>query len=152
MSEAHTIIIVSWHWILYTVELVIYTGLLLFCPIGQYCNIVVISAFVNYSLVADTKFQRYPEASNSKQVVLVHIHTYCLSLVPTMQCIHLVIIIIIITLYYYIFEVLVGNPLPAGTLSLEQYMSRLCTDNPGTRITLAVEGLEAFMRCVHASG
>lgn len=47
------------------------------------------------------------------------------------------------------FKVLLGNPLPAGALSLEQYATNLCSGNPGSRITLAIEGLKAFMRCVH---
>ena len=41
---------------------------------------------------------------------------------------------------------LLGNPVPSGALSLEQYIDKIYADNPGMRISLAVEGMESFFR------
>ena len=43
-------------------------------------------------------------------------------------------------------QVFCGIPLPAGSVSLEQYVSKLCADNPGIEISLAVQGMEAYRR------
>ena len=39
-----------------------------------------------------------------------------------------------------------GQPLPPGAVTLEQYIEQLSRDNPGIRISLAVEGIETFLR------
>lgn len=46
----------------------------------------------------------------------------------------------------YPVQILLGNPVPSGAVSLEQYIDKVYADNPGMRISLAVEGIEAFFR------
>ena len=41
---------------------------------------------------------------------------------------------------------LLGHTLPPNTVSLEQYVEKFVLENPGTRVSLAVEGIEAFLR------
>ena len=41
-----------------------------------------------------------------------------------------------------------GSQLPSGCVSLEQHMSRMCEENPGARVTLAVHGMNAYRRQV----